>query len=69
MDSRELQNLIAERNETPTLVGTQNAPHDTAELYRFADGTEVIVTNAGLVTDDANGFAELRTEIVTPSVG
>lgn len=62
--SRELQALIAERNETPKLVGTQNVSHDAAELYRFGDNTEVIVTNAGLVTEDTEGFAELRIEIL-----
>jgi hypothetical protein len=60
-DSRELQALIAERSETPEFVG-QVAD---AELYRFSDGTEVIVTNAGLVAEDEEGFAELRAEIVS----
>ena len=45
--SFELQALIADRNETPVLVAVQDATHDAIELYRFADGTEVIVTNAG----------------------
>ena len=38
--------------------------HDAAVLYRFTDGTEVIVTNAGLVTEDEPGFAELRADIL-----
>lgn len=62
--SREMQALITERNETPKLVGTQDVSHDAAELYRFSDGTEVIETNAGLVTEDDEGFAELRAEIL-----
>lgn len=60
MDSLELQALIAERNETPTRV----AGIDNAELFRFGDNTEVIVTNAGLVTDDVEGWSELRAEIM-----
>lgn len=64
MDGRELQDLVAERNETPKLIGATNEGHDDAELYRFRDGTEVIVTNAGLVTDDAEGWSELRTACV-----
>ena len=63
MESRELQEWITSRNETPVLVGTQDVSHDAAELYRFADGTEVIVTNAGLVAEDDDGFDELREEI------
>ena len=58
--SSELNDLIALRGETPALVGTQAVSHDAAELYRFADGTEVIVTNAGLCTDYDEGFAETR---------
>lgn len=63
-DSRELSNLVAIRGETPKLVATQAVSHDAAELYRFSDGTEVITTNAGLVTDGDDGFAELRAEVV-----
>lgn len=63
IDSRELNELIRDRNETPVLVGTQDVNHDAAELYRFADGTEVIVTNAGVFNEDADGFAEFRSVI------
>jgi hypothetical protein len=62
--STQLQDLASIRGETPVLVGTQNVSHDAAELYRFGDGTEVIVTNAGLVAEDEDGFAELRAEIL-----
>lgn len=62
--SRELADLIADRNETPELVGTGTGG-DAPELYRFGDGTEVVVTNAGLVTEDADGFADLRTAILS----
>jgi hypothetical protein len=61
MSGLELQALIAERDEAPTLFGVGD---DGCELWTFEDGTEVIVTNAGLVTDDADGFAELRATIV-----
>jgi hypothetical protein len=65
MDSIEMRNLVAERNETPEFVAAgSGSGADSPELFRFADGTEVIVTNAGLVTEDADGFAELRSEIV-----
>ena len=63
MDSRELQALISERNETPVRVGSA----DALELFRFADGTEVIVTNAGLVTEDAEGWAHLREKVMSVS--
>jgi hypothetical protein len=60
MDSLELQALIAERNETPEFIGATNEGHDDSELYRFSDGTEVIVTNAGLLSEHEEGWAELR---------
>jgi hypothetical protein len=52
--------LIVSRGEEPYLESVQNVPHDAAELYQFEDGTEVIQTNAGLVTEGNAGFAELK---------
>lgn len=63
-ESRGLRELIAERGESPVLVGVQDVPHDACELYRFSDGTEVIVTNAGVVAEGEDGFAEMRAEIL-----
>lgn len=59
--SRELLEVIELRGEMPTRVGSL---YD-AELYQFADGTEVIVTNAGIVTEDDAGWHELRGTIPT----
>lgn len=59
--SHEMRDLISLRGETPDLVGTHD---DGTELYCFQDGTEIMLTNAGVVTDDADGFAELRAEIL-----
>lgn len=61
--SYEMMRLIGERQEEPVYVA---ADDDGSELYRFADGTEVIVTNAGVWPDDADGFAEVRAGIVGP---
>lgn len=64
-DSRELNDLIALRNETPVLVAVQDVSHDAAELWRFeSDNTEVIVTNSGVVNEDVDGFAETRALIL-----
>ena len=60
INSRELMTLCRDRDEVPHLVAQSNG----GELYRFEDGTEVIVTNAGLATEDDQGFAELRASIL-----
>jgi hypothetical protein len=57
---RELAELISLRNEEPTQVAGGSAGGDGFTLFRFADGTEVIETNAGLVTEDCEDFATLK---------
>jgi len=60
----ELSKLIEERGEEPVQVAHGSGVPTGADgftLFRFADGTEVIETNAGLVTEDAGDeFASLR---------
>ncbi len=59
----ELRDLIAERGEEPKLIGHGSGIPSNADgftLFRFSDGTEVIETNAGLVTEDEDGFASLK---------
>lgn len=56
----ELTALIAERGEEPQQIGHGSMEGDGFTLFRFADGTEVIETNAGLVTEDEDGFASLK---------
>lgn len=60
----ELTRLIKERGEEPTLIGHGSgmpSGSDGFTLFRFSDGTEVIETNAGLVTDDAgDDFLSLK---------
>jgi hypothetical protein len=59
----ELTRLIEERGEEPAQVAHGSGiptDSDGFTLFRFSDGTEVIETNAGLVTEDADGFASLK---------
>lgn len=60
----ELTKLIEDRGgEEPEQIGRGcGVPMDSDgfTLFRFADGTEVIETNAGLVTEDEDGFASLK---------
>jgi hypothetical protein len=59
----ELSKLIEERGEEPEQVGHGSGVPTNADgftLFRFSDGTEVIETNAGLVTEDDDGFAGLK---------
>jgi hypothetical protein len=64
----ELTKLIEERGEEPTTAGFGTLPplrqglrSEGFTLFRFSDGTEVIETNAGLVTDDgADEWNSLR---------
>jgi hypothetical protein len=59
---RELTQLIVERGEEPEQIGHGVAPTggDGFTLFRFADGTEVIETNAGLITEDDDGFSGIK---------
>lgn len=60
---RELSGLILERGEEPEQIGHGVLPTggDGFTLFRFSDGTEVIETNAGLVTEDCgDDFATLK---------
>ena len=59
IDSREMLELISLRGETPAMV----AANDECQLWRFADGTEVILHNAGISSEDDEGFAEARAEV------
>jgi hypothetical protein len=59
----ELSKLIEERGEEPEQIAHGSGILSNADgftLFRFSDGTEVIETNAGLVTEDAEGFQSLR---------
>lgn len=58
----ELSRLIEERGEEPGQVAHGCGPTsaDGFTLFRFADGTEVIETNAGLVTEHDENFASLK---------
>jgi len=51
----ELSELIQLRGEEPQQIGHGVLPTggDGFTLFRFADGTEVIETNAGLVTEES----------------
>ena len=60
--SREMAEAIRSHGNDPVFVGADATGN---ELYQFADTTEVVVTNAGLVTDGADGWAELRAGIVS----
>jgi hypothetical protein len=60
----ELSKLIEERGEEPVQVAHGcGVPTDSDgfTLFRFSDGTEVIETNAGIVSDDAgDDFLSLK---------
>jgi hypothetical protein len=59
----ELTKLIQERGEEPQLIGYGYGVPSNSDgftLFRFSDGTEVIETNAGLATEDDEGFASLK---------
>ncbi len=56
----ELTELIAIRGDEPKYMGASDDA-EGVRLYRFPDGMEVIETNAGIVTEDMEGFAEART--------
>lgn len=58
-----MRELIQLRGEEPTFVGTNDADHDGVTLWEFADGTEVLETNAGIETDYSTGFAATRDAI------
>ena len=59
-----MREIIALRQEIPETVAVQDASHDAAVLYRFADGAEVIETNAGTVAEGDDGFSDLRAIVV-----
>lgn len=65
MESLELRRVAGERNEVPEFVATLNGSPDAPELWRFlSDRAEVIVTNAGVVVEGEDGFADLRARIM-----
>jgi hypothetical protein len=61
---RDMQSMMADRRgEEPEVIGHgSGVPSNTDgfTLFRFSDGTEVIETNAGIVTEDDDGFASLK---------
>jgi len=59
----ELAALIRRRKEIPTKVGIFGA---TVFLYRFEDGSEVIVAASLLYTPEDEGFAELHRLLLRP---
>lgn len=60
--SREMDAVVRERGEDPTFLGDDD---DGNELYEFGDGSQVIITNAGVVSEDADGFTEARDLILS----
>jgi hypothetical protein len=54
--SLEMEELIELRGEQPVFVQAENVSHDASELWEFDDGTRVITTNGGIMTEYSKGF-------------